>query len=209
MFSNGELYTIHNLPNDLEEALEASKGILLSSVSKEPTQAKLSVIRKDIKYDTVLIYLREENATKANQFKTELLQKFPDGEFDKIVLLTTKIIMPRDTCSNCGKEMQSNNLPRHLKACGGEKCPVCLKKIKGDLQEHIEQEHIERCMVCDEAFNTRAKRSAHQKRCTVADSFSESGTTPTSGRTIENIPKFITLDYEKFLIYILSNKLND
>ena len=218
MATNGELYKIHNLSNDLEEVLEAAKSIILSSLSNGPTQAKLSVVRKDIKYDTALIYLRKEDATKAEQFKTELLLKFPDGEFDKIDLLTTKIIMPRDTCSNCGKEMQCNNLARHVKTCGGEKCPVCLKKVKGDLQEHIDlcNVRIYRCMVCGEGFNTGARRTAHQKKCTVSGAFSESERTAIGGsfRIIELKPKYKTFDYEGFLqdavehiSDILSNKL--
>ena len=63
MSTNGGLYYIYNLSNNLEEALEAAKDIL-SSVSIEPTEAILSLEMKNIKYYTTPIFLRKKDAMK-------------------------------------------------------------------------------------------------------------------------------------------------
>ena len=72
--------------------------------------------------------------------------------------------------------MGSNKLKVHKqKSCGKGTgqfyCPVCQKVVEGDLKEHIDQcnRKMYHCRCCGEAFNTGVRRTAHEKKCRVAD----------------------------------------
>ena len=123
------VYKFFRLNKDLDKAIVAAKDILMYKSRRGKIQAKLAVKRGDIKYETSLIYLRKEAPDKADQFKRELLLKFPDRKFDEITLLIIALERLIVTCCNCNKEMRSDILVRHLKTCGGEKCPVYWKTI--------------------------------------------------------------------------------
>ena len=205
-------YKFFRLNKDLGKAIVAAKDILMYKSRRGKIQAKLAVKRGNIKYETSLIYLRKEAPEKAEQFKRELLQKFPDRKFDEITLLITDLERLRVTCCNCNKEMRSDDLARHLKTCvvSVSRCTVCWKTIRGDLEEHIEQCNVRTypCLVCGEAFNTGSKRAAHQKKCAVADentvppAITEGGETTAIGgrfRTIDIEPSSKSHDYEGVL----------
>ena len=53
----------------------------------------------------------------------------------------------------------------------GRNCPVCQKVVEGDLKEHIElcNRKMYQCRCCGEPFNTGGRRTAHEKKCRVAD----------------------------------------
>ena len=84
-------YKFHHLSKNLNRAIASAKDILKYQSRKEKVQAKLSVKRGNIKYETSLIYLRSENPEIAEQFRNELSIKFEDDTFDEIVLLTKKL----------------------------------------------------------------------------------------------------------------------
>ena len=69
------------LPNNLDQAILLSKDILKD---KKNIGVKFSVQRNNIKSETSTIYIRKINPERIEQLKKELLQKFPDGEFDEI-----------------------------------------------------------------------------------------------------------------------------
>ena len=104
--------------------------------------------------------------------KKELLQKFPDGEFDEIEMEITTIPARQVKCPNCMKEMRSDNLSRHLQSCiKGNYCPICQKDIDGIITKHIEDcsKRYYTCNVCGERFNTGARRTAHEKKCKIIE----------------------------------------
>ena len=99
------------LPNNLDQAILLSKDILKD---KKNIGVKFSVQRNNIKSETSMIYIRKINPERIEQLKKELLQKFPDGEFDEIEMEITAIPARQVKCPNCMKEMYSYILTRHL-----------------------------------------------------------------------------------------------
>ena len=161
-------FKFYRLSKNLHRAIDTAKDILKYGIRKEHLQAKLSVKTEGVQHETSLIFLRKENPEKVDQLKNELVARFPDVDFDEILLLVTKLARRRVKCANCGKEMQSNNLTRHLKSCvKGQYCPVCQKEVQGDLQQHIDRccRKSYSCNICGHSFNTGARRTAHQKKC--------------------------------------------
>ena len=167
-----EGYKFYKLPKDLEHAVSVARDILMYSSRRKKIQAKLSVIKGEIRYDTSLIFLRKEDPNKVEQLQRELLRKFPDTQFDKILLLTSPIKIPKVRCSKCSTEMESKDLPDHLSICiKHQRCPVCQKHVNVDLEDHIDKCGVKvyNCNVCGEQFNTGSKRTSHQRKCGIDD----------------------------------------
>ncbi|MCP4486658.1 MAG: hypothetical protein GY820_04960 [Gammaproteobacteria bacterium] len=161
-------FKFYQLSKNLERAIDAAKDILKNDLHMAHLQAKISVRIGDVQYETPLIYLRKENPQKVDQLKDEVVAKFPDVDFDEVLLLVGKLTSRVVKCPNCDKEMQSNHLTRHLKSCVKDQyCPMCQKEVEGDLKEHIEMCCRKRysCNICGESFNTGARRTTHQKKC--------------------------------------------
>ena len=162
------------LPKDIDRAIDVAKDILKYKTARgEKTQAKISVKKDDHEHETSFIYLRKEAPEKVELLKAELLQRFPNGIFDEILLRTTPLVRRQVVCPNCSQEMRSDVLTRHLKTCiKGQFCPVCQKEVTGILKKHIDScsRRTFDCIVCGEQFNTGIKRAAHYKTCRVADS---------------------------------------
>ena len=67
--------------------------------------------------------------------------------------------------------MRADNITRHLKTCSKKgMCLICEKQVK-DVKNHMKTCSVITypCRVCGEDFNTGARRTAHEKRCRVAD----------------------------------------
>ena len=162
-------FTLVLLPEYLERAIFLTKQVLRHRVLHVgATEARLFVKIDGVEHETSSIYLRKEDPEKIEQLRNELLYRFPDDEFDDILLGIRNIKTRMLNCPNCNKEMRSDNLSRHLKTCAkNQYCPVCQKEVQGNLKEHIDCccRKTYDCSVCGESFNTGARRTAHQKKC--------------------------------------------
>ena len=155
------------LSNNLDEAILQAKDFLKD---KKNIQVNLTVKQNNFPFDTSTIFIRKVNPERIERLKNELIQRFPEKEFDEITMEVSKIAVRKAKCPNCEREMRSNELTRHLKSCvKGNYCPICRKTIDGIVQEHIEQcsRRYYTCNVCGEKFNTGARRTAHEKKCKV------------------------------------------
>ena len=218
-------FTLIILPEILGRAIELTKQVLRFNVdvNAEATEAKLFVKIDGVQYETSSIYLRKYDPEKVEQLRNELLSRFPNTEFDDIFLAIRKLTRSTAKCPNCGKVMQSNHLNRHRQSCTKERhCPVCQKVVQGDFRDHIDRcgRRTYSCNICGEPFNTGARRSAHQKKCRVADE----NTIPQGSkddvnkglfRLVNFIPNTNSPDYEgvledetQHIIEILSNRLD-
>ena len=212
------------LPEILKRAIELTKQVLRFNVdvSAEATEAKLVVKIDGVQYETSSIYLRKYDPEKVEQLRNELLSRFPNAEFDDIFLGIRKLTRRMVKCPNCNKDMRSYNLTSHLKSCyKGQYCPVCQKDVQGELRDHIDRcgRRTYSCNVCGEPFNTGARRTAHQKKCRVADETtvpqgSKDGVVDGLFRLVNFIPNTKSPDYEgvledeaQHIVEILNNRL--
>tara|TARA_B110000046_G_C12957432_1_gene382966 strand:+ start:57 stop:902 length:846 start_codon:yes stop_codon:yes gene_type:complete len=155
------------LSTDLDQAVLDAKDILKDRTN---VQVKFIIRKNNIESDSSTIYIRKINPGRIEKLKNELEKKFPDGVFDEISVVITKIPIRKVKCPNCSKEMQTSKLTRHLKSCiKGNYCPICQKAIDGIVTKHIEQcsKRYYTCNVCGGSFNTGARRTAHEKKCKV------------------------------------------
>ena len=155
------------LSKNLDQAILDAKEIMKD---KKNVQVKFTVKKNGVEVETSAIYLRKINPERIEQLKKELVQRFPDREFDEINIIITKIPARKVKCPNCSKNMYSYNLKRHLGTCiKGDYCPVCQKDVDGEVSKHIEKcgTRYYTCNVCGERFNTGARRTAHVKKCKV------------------------------------------
>ena len=200
------------LPTNLDEAFNSAAGILKKK--KNATKVKVSVRIGNNVEDSSEIYLRKYDQEKLTSLRTEIIAKFNNSKsFDQILLLTSNIGERIIKCPNCQKEMQSNNLSRHLKGCvTGNFCPICQREVLDGIKEHVASCNrvFYSCRVCGESFSTGSKRAAHEKHCQVASSSTvKKNTTPKIDNSVTAIagtfrvttiiPKIESTDYEGVL----------
>ena len=157
------------LSNNLEEAIAEAKDILKD---KKNIQVKFTVKSNDIEFESATIYIRKIKSKRIEQLKNELFQRFPNDNVDEVKMVISKIPVRKVKCPNCKKEMRGDNLTRHLHSCIKENyCPICQKAIDGIITKHIEEcsRRYYACNVCGEKFNTGARRTAHEKKCRLAN----------------------------------------
>ncbi|MCP4459456.1 MAG: hypothetical protein GY816_15760, partial [Cytophagales bacterium] len=93
-------FKFYRLSKNLERAIDAAKDILKYALRMGHLQAKLSVRIGGLQYETPLIYLRKENPQKVDQLKNEVVARFPDVDFDEILLLVGKLTRRIVKCPN-------------------------------------------------------------------------------------------------------------
>ena len=165
-----------DLGKDLSKAVESAKLITRGYVEAAHAiiQMVLILVGGAI-LKTSKVYMQKFNPGKIEDMEEELFDKYlgvmnienPE-EFDKVILHIKKIEPNKKTCPNCNKEMLAKNITRHLKTCvTGSVCPICQKGVDGDIKAHIEScgRKDYPCHICDEPFNTGARRTAHEKKC--------------------------------------------
>lgn len=76
-------------------------------------------------------------------------------------------------CQHCGKEfLRMNSLRRHVQICHSGhtlQCPVCMKKLKGHLTEHMrthKQARPHACDLCGQRFTQSTQLTVHRRRHT-------------------------------------------
>ena len=157
------------LSNNLKKAIAEAKDILKD---KKNIQVKFTVKSNDIEFESATIYIRKIKSKRIEQLKNELFQRFPNDNVDEVKMVISKIPVRKVKCPNCKKEMRADNLTRHLHSCIKENyCPICQKAIDGIITKHIEEcsRRYYACNVCGEKFNTGARRTAHEKKCRLAN----------------------------------------
>ncbi|GBP33033.1 Zinc finger protein 41 [Eumeta japonica] len=78
-------------------------------------------------------------------------------------------------CQYCGKEfLRPNSIRRHVEIChGGHRiqCPICFKKLKGHLSEHMrthENSKPHECLECGQRFTQSTQLNVHRRSHTGA-----------------------------------------
>lgn len=163
---------LYNLGNNINEAVKKTEEIVEDLVKSESIKFKLEVRLADEAKETSWVFLRKCVKAKVIHLKTQLKDLSEPENIEAITLHIERITHIRRSCPNCGKEMRSDTISRHLKTCvKGQFCPICEKEVTGDIKAHIDScsRKLYQCRICNESFNTGARRTAHEKKCRVDD----------------------------------------
>ena len=165
------------LDNNLVKATTEAKDIIRKEFEKSPITvqlfAKLSKDGKTEEFQTSELHCRKYDTVRINFLIDNFGMRgvLAPEEYDSFTL-TVKPIKPRQRpCPNCSEIMRADNITRHLKTCSNKGiCLICEKQVK-DVQIHMETCSVVTypCRVCGELFNTGGRRTAHEKKCRVAD----------------------------------------
>ena len=142
---------LHNLGNNINEAVKKTEEIVEDLVKSNSIKFKFEVRLADEAKETPWEFLRKCVKAKVIHLKTQLKDLSEPENIEAITLHIERITHLRRSCPNCGKEMRSDTISRHLKICAkGQFCPICEKEVIGDIKAHIDScsRKIYQCRIC-------------------------------------------------------------
>ena len=163
---------LYNLGSNINEAVEKTEEILEDLIKCDSVKFKLEVRLADGAKETSWVFLRKYNKARVIHLKTQLKDLSKPEDILTITLHVELINHIKRSCPNCGKEMRSDTVSRHLKACvKGQFCPICETDVTNDIKAHINScsRKLYQCRICKQNFNTGARRTAHEKKCRVGE----------------------------------------
>ena len=165
------------LDSNLAKATLEAKDIIAKEFEKSPITiqmlAKLTRHGKTEEFQSSELHCRKYDTDRINFLIDNFGIKgsITPQDFDSITLVIKPIKPRQRPCPNCNRMMLSSHVSRHLKTCSKKgTCLICEKQVK-DVKKHMETCSVVTypCRVCGEHFNTGGRRTAHEKRCRVAD----------------------------------------
>ena len=165
------------LDSNLVKATVEAKDIVRKEVEKRPITvqlfAKLNKDGKTEEFQTSELHCRKYDTVRINFLIDNFGMRgvLAPEEYDSITLIVKPIKPRQRPCPNCNDIMRADHITRHLKTCSKKgMCLICEKQVK-HVNNHMKTCSVITypCRVCDVDFNTGARRTAHEKKCRVAD----------------------------------------
>ena len=129
---------LYNLGDNINEAVEKTEEILEGLIKCDSVKFKLEVRLADGAKETSWVFLRKYNKARVVHLKTQLKDLSEPEDILTITLHVELINHIKRSCPNCGKEMRSDTVSRHLKTCvKGQFCPICETDVTNDIKAHI------------------------------------------------------------------------
>lgn len=155
---------------DKEFLLQENLELHLSTHIKNENSFKCVFCNKKFSYH-LLLTQHEKQHLLTGKYQCSVCQL----SFDSITRLKfhmkTHLKIKDYICQHCGKEfLRMNSLRRHVQIChSGHRlqCPVCMKKLKGHLTEHMrthKQARPHECDLCGQRFTQSTQLTVH-RRC--------------------------------------------
>ena len=186
--------TLHNysLPLHLGQAIRGLRNIVDRQYERFPVKvtliASFSFLGQDETHVARMepVIVRDTNNRALGEWEDIIWDKvvaaMPNTLFEivrakliwKKIMLGVKDYRVTKKCPTCNLVMDKRNYHKHVRVCcNGKVCTYCEKIIEGDMGEHkqlnCESRRWFQCTLCQEKFTTGAARTAHQKKCRVAD----------------------------------------
>ena len=163
---------LYNLGVNINDAVEKAEEILEDLIKSDSIKFKLEARLADGIKETSLVLLRKYNKARVIHLKTKLKDLSKPEDILTITLRVELVNHTKRSCPNCGKEMRSDHISRHLMAYAkGRFCPICETEVTNDIKSHIEtcSRKLYLCRICKQNFNTGARRIAHEKKCRAGE----------------------------------------
>lgn len=121
----------------------------------------------------------ERHHLKTSQYKCGMCDKIYDNRTKLAIHVKSHLNIKDFICQYCGKEfLRPNSIRRHVEICHSGfriQCPICFKKLKGHLSEHLrthENSKPHKCPDCGQRFTQSTQLTVHRRSHTGARPYS-------------------------------------